>query len=287
MRKKKHSGYLWFFLIPACAYLVIWRIAPLGFTIFLSFTSWDFMRAAMPTVIGWANYGKLFLESQFYHSLKVTLIFTGAALALESSIGIGIAILLDREIRGKSVWRSLITIPMMLTPVIVGTMWYILFHQSIGPINYFLKVMGIIPPNWLGDRRIALFSIVAADVWQWTPFIFLLALSALQTVPKQLYDAAKIDGASGTQIYWYVSLPVIKATLLIAVLLRSMDALRIFDKIFVMTGGGPGVATESLSVFIYRTAFQFFKMGYAASMVVVFLIIVSFLYWRLMKLFKV
>lgn len=287
MLKKKHSAYLWIFLVPVVAYLLIWRIAPLGFAIFLSFSSWNFIEAPTPTVIGLANYLRLFAQPQFYHAIKVTLIFTMTALALETIIGVGIALLLDREIRGKNILRALIILPMMLTPVIVGTIWYILLHQSIGPINYFLEIWGINPPNWLASERMALISIIAADVWQWTPFIFLLALSSLQTIPDYFYDAAKIDGASGFQIYRYVSLPLISRTLFIAILLRSMDAVRTFDKIFVMTGGGPGTATETLSVFIYRIAFQFFEMGYAASIVVIFLIIVSLLYWRLMKTLKI
>lgn len=273
--------------MPAFAYLIIWRIAPLVYTLFLGFCSWNFVRAASPTFIGLGNYRELFLGRPLYHALKVTLIFAGVAVFLELSIGLGIAVLLDREIRGKSVWRSMLIIPMMLTPAIVGTMWYILLHQTVGPINYFLKAIGLPAPNWLGDRQIALFSIIGVDVWQWTPFIFLLALASLQTIPKDLYDAAKIDGAAGIQIYCYISLPAIKQTLFLAIILRSMDALKVFDKIFVMTKGGPGNATESLSVLIYRAGFLFFRMGYAGAMVIIFLMITSLLYLRIMKLIKV
>ncbi|MBD3306458.1 ABC transporter permease subunit, partial [candidate division KSB3 bacterium] len=177
-------------------------------------------------------------------------------------------------------------LPMFLNPVAVGTIWYILYEPSIGPLNYFLSLVGIGQVNWLGSTSIALWSVLIADVWQWSPFIFLLVLSTLQGIPQNLIEAAEIDGASDLAILRRIKLPLIRGTIFVAAFLRAMDAFRIFPKIYVMTGGGPGQATESASIYILKTAFRFFEMGYAASMTIVMLVMLVIVYGVYLKMVR-
>jgi multiple sugar transport system permease protein len=208
------------------------------------------------------------------------------ATAIETAIGTGLAIATDRHFKGKDVVQGTLLMPMFLTPVAVGTIWYILFEPGIGPINYLLTLLGLPTPNWLGDQSLALWSIIISDIWQWTPFVYLLVLSALQGVPLDVIEAAKIDGARDYQIIRRVTLPLIKGTILVAALLRAMEAFRVFPKIYVMTGGGPGRATESGSILIYKTAFRFFEMGYAASMTIIMLILLIMIYGYYLKIVR-
>jgi multiple sugar transport system permease protein len=200
------------------------------------------------------------------------------ATIIEVVLGTGLAFAFDKNFRGKGIVRGVLILPMFLNPVAVGTIWYILYEPSIGPINYLLEGFGLNAINWLGSPTIALWAILIADVWQWTPFIFLLVLSGLQGVPITLIEAAQIDGASDLLVFRRITLPLVSGTILVASLLRAMDAFRIFPKIYVMTGGGPGQATESGSILILKTAFRFFEMGYAASMTIIMLFLLMVLY---------
>lgn len=272
------------FLVPCIAYLLIWRIFPLIYTTYLSITSFNILKQNAPRFVGFNNYIKLAADPVFINSLKLTFIFGGVATLLELILGLAMALLFDTGIKGKNIISGIILAPMILTPVVVGVIWYILYHDMVGPFNYSLRLMGLGGMKWLSSSSTAMLSIIIADIWQWTPFMFLLLLSALQVVPIQLYEAARVDGASNLASFRYITLPMIKDMILVALILRSMDAFRIFDKIFVMTGGGPGHSTEVTTIQIYRTAFNYFQMGYAASMVIVLLVVVSALYSLYLKL---
>lgn len=272
------------FLVPCIAYLLIWRIFPLIHTAYLSITSFNILKQNAPRFVGFSNYIKLAGDPVFINSLKLTFIFGGVATLLELILGLAMALLFDRGIKGKNIISGIILAPMILTPVVVGVVWYILYHDMVGPFNYLLRLMGFGGMKWLSSTSTAMLSIIIADIWQWTPFMFLLLLSALQVVPITLYEAARVDGASNLEEFRYITLPMIKDMILVALILRSMDAFRIFDKIFVMTGGGPGYSTEVTTIQIYRTAFNYFQMGYAASMVIVLLAVISALYSLYLKL---
>jgi multiple sugar transport system permease protein len=172
---------------------------------------------------------------------------------------------------------------MFLTPVAVGSIWYILYQPSIGPVNYLMSFLGLGPVNWLGSTATALWAIVVADTWQWVPFIYLLVLSALQGIPETIIEAAQIDQASDFVIVRRIILPLIKGTILVAALLRAMEAFRVFPKIYVMTGGGPGRATEASSILIYKTAFRFFEIGYASAMTIIMLVLLLTAYGFYLK----
>ncbi|HVZ43533.1 MAG TPA: sugar ABC transporter permease [Ramlibacter sp.] len=271
------------FAAPPLAYLVLWKIVPLLYTIYLSFTAWNPLRRPQPLFIGIANYVQAFEDTQFLQALLRTLLFTAGASVLELMLGLGFALLLDAKIRGGSFIRSLVLLPIVIAPAVVGTIWYMLFHDTIGPIAWLSRAVGL-DIGWLRDPNIAMFSILLTDLWHWTPFMFLILLSGLQVIPRELYEAAAMDGAGAWATFRHVKLPLLKAAMLGALVLRSMDAFRIFDEIMLMTGGGPGDATTTTSVLIYRNAFKAFQLGYSSALVVVLLVVTAVLYLAYMRL---
>jgi multiple sugar transport system permease protein len=223
------------------------------------------------------------LDSAFLHSLKLTFLTVVAVTAAEVLLGLGIALIFDRGIKASNLLLQIIVTPMMVAPVVVGLIWYILFHNIIGPINYALSLVGIQGPDWVNSTSTSLLSIAIADVWQWTPFTFLLLFSILRTVPLSMYEAARIDGASSFRIFWHVTLPMIKGMIWVTAILRSMDAFKMFDIIYVMTFGGPGNSTELVAIRIFKAAFLEYRFSYSAAMVIVLLAIISSLYLIYLK----
>jgi multiple sugar transport system permease protein len=197
-----------------------------------------------------------------------TFVYAIAALTCEFLLGLGLALLLNSEIRGRGIFRASLLVPMMLPAVVVGVVWRLMLNPNFGAINGTLKQIGINTESltWTASPKLAMLSVIAVDVWQWTPFVFLVLLAGLQAIPQEPYEAALIDGSSRWQTFWHVTLPLLKPSILIVLLLRTMDLLRVFDQIFILTEGGPGFATETISLYIYRTAFRFFDFGYAAAM---------------------
>ncbi len=266
------------FLLPMVAYLVLWRLLPLLYTVYLGLNDWNLTRRAGMTFVGLDNYVRLLRDARFHDSLWISFFYMIVATGIQTVLGTGLALATDRSFRGKSFVQGSLLLPMFLTPVAVGSIWYILFQPSIGPLNHFLQLAGLPAVNWLGSHSMALWSIIIADTWQWTPFIYLLVLSALQGIPETIIEAARMDRASGAVIIRRIILPMIKGTILMAALLRAMEAFREFPKIYVMTGGGPGRATEASSMLIYKTAFRFFEMGYASAMTIVMLVLLMAAY---------
>jgi len=266
------------FLLPMLIYILIWRIFPLVYTVFLSTQSWNIMYRREASFYGLRNYLELAVDTRFHHALFVSFFFMFVATAIEIVLGTILAVVMDEVLRGKGILRGIILLPMFLNPVAVGTIWKILYEPSLGPLNYFVQLLGGDKVNWLGSSSTALWAILIADIWQWSPFIFLLVLSALQGIPKSLVEAAKIDGAGDFMIFRKITLPMIMGTIFVAALLRAMDAFRVFPKIYIMTGGGPGQSTESASILVLKTAFRYFEVGYGASMTIVMLILLMIVY---------
>jgi len=281
--RKEERIYLLLFLGPCLIFIFILRIAPLFYTLGLSFTSLDLLRGIPAQYVGLENYQRLFQDSRFIHALRVTTALTGICVSGTLFLGLPMALLLDQRFLGQRVCRTLFLLPMFVAPVAVATTWFILFHVKIGPINYLLKLIGLHGPEWLNSPFFAFLAISVSDVWQWTPFVALLILAGLQNIDVQLYEAAKIDGASNLKLFWHITLPGIREVVLVAIILRSMDAFRIFDKIYVLTMGGPGVSTESISMLAYKVAFRWLQLGYAAAMVIVPLGAITAVYWIFSK----
>lgn len=217
---------------------------------------------------GLGNFTRLLSDNFFLTALGHTFVYAVAALTFEFLLGLGLALLLDKQIRGRGIFRASLLIPMMLPTVVVGVVWRLMLNPNFGAINGTLKQFGINTESltWTASPKLAMLSVIAVDVWQWTPFVFLVLLAGLQAIPQEPYEAALIDGSSRWQTFWHVTLPLLKPSILIVLLLRTMDLLRVFDQIFILTEGGPGFATETISLYIYRTAFRFFDFGYAAAM---------------------
>lgn len=263
------------FLIPLILVLVSVTLYPLLYNVYISLTDLQLTKPyrGIPFV-GLENYAKLFSSSHFYATLTNTLLMVVGSVALQFLLGLALALLLNRSLRGFGVVRTLLLLPMVVTPTVAALTWSLMYNPSHGVLRYFLSVLGLQSPQWLSDPSLALFSIILVDVWEWTPFTMLLILSELHSVPADVYEAAQIDGASGLQILTKITIPLIKPLIGVVLLIRTMDTFKVFEKIYVLTGGGPGAATETLMFSAYRQAFGLFKMGYAASISLILLVIV-------------
>jgi len=234
------------------------------------------------------NFVRLGSDQFFLSALAHTLVFAIAALSLEFFLGLALAVLLNQKIQGRSFFRAGLLVPMMLPTVVVGVIWRLMLNPNFGAINGSLKGAGFNTAalTWTSSPRLAMLSIIAVDVWQWTPFMFLILLAGLQAIPQEPYEAALMDGSTAWQTFRHITLPLLKPAILVALLLRTMDLLRVFDQVFILTEGGPGFATETISLYIYRTAFRFSNFGYAAAMSFVLLVItniVSVFYIRILQ----
>ena len=262
------------FLAPAVAVMAVALLYPIGYMIWASFLDWvPSQRIGEAEFVGLRNYANLVGDAAFHESFWVTIAFAAIVVGVEMVLGVGLALLLDRELRGMTVLRTVFILPMMIAPIVVGLMWRYMYHPTIGSFNRLLGDLGLPPAPWLSDGTWAFASIVVADVWQWTPFIFILALAALQSLPRSALEAARIDGASGWQLVWHIKLPLMMPVLVVTALLRLIDAFKVLEVILVMTNGGPGLSTEILALRISRTASEFQQLGYAAAMSNVLLIL--------------
>ncbi|PDT49638.1 carbohydrate ABC transporter permease [Sinorhizobium fredii] len=215
--------------------------------------------------VGPGNFARLLSDTQFHVALRNTAVFTIAAVTIEFLLGLGLALLLDKFIRRLTFLKTVLMIPMMLPPIAVAITWKIIYEPQFGVLNEIMFRLGLPLQAWAGDVNLAMFSIIVADVWQWTPFIFLLMLAGLASLPVEPYEAAVLDGASSWRQFWDLTLPFLKPVIAIALLLRVMDALRLFDLVFILTGGGPADRTKVLSLYIYQVAYRFADPGYAAA----------------------
>jgi len=268
-------------LAPAVTVLLALTVYPLVYAVTVSLKT-----PAGAWTLG--NFARLWSDRFFAVALAQTLGYALAALILEFVLGLALALLLDGELRARNLFRSLLLVPMLLPPVVVAVIWRLIYNPTFGALNGTLGSWGIPTESltWIASPSLALPSVILVDVWQWTPFMFLILLAGLQAIPPEPYEAAMIDGASAWQTFWHVTLPLLKPAILIALLLRTMDLLRIFDQIFILTQGGPGFATEMVSLYIYKTAFRFSDYGYAAAMSFVLLAVIHVIslgYIRLLK----
>jgi len=252
-------GFAW--VAPSVAVLLALSIYPLIFAVKVALTD----SSGNPT---FANFARLSHDRVFATAAWQTLLFTAVALAIEFLLGLALALLIDSLARSRSFFRAAILVPMLLPPVVAAVAWRLIYNPQFGVLNGTLREAGINTSalTWTNGESSALASVIAVDVWEWTPFIFLLLSAGLQAIPQEPLEAARIDGASWWQTFRDVTLPLLKPAIVLALLLRAMDLVRIFDQIFILTQGGPGTATETVSLYIYRTAFRFSNFGYAAAM---------------------
>ena len=281
--KKKRSRELlliYLFLLPAFAVFMLYRIIPLGWNLVLSFQEW---KAIGPNPwIGLSNYTKMFKDEVFWKSLSNTIIYFIVGSPVAIILAIFIAISVNQPLKGRNVYRALIFIPYPITPIAIGIIWQWLYNERFGLINYILRSIGIVGEGipFLQSFRWALPSVILTSIWQVVGFFFILILTGLQSIPSELYEAAIIDGASARNRFFRITLPLIRSTIFICFIVGIINSFTLFDLIYVMTGGGPGHSTEILITYIYKNAFSFGKMGYAASITVIlflFLLIITYL----------
>src|SRR5678815_3891603 len=265
---------------PTVVLLLALSIYPLVYSVKVSLTG--------PAGFSMANYTRLVQDRLFLQALAQTLLYTAVALAIEFVLGFALALLIDSLGRGRAFFRAGLLAPMLLPPVVVAVIWRLIYNPQFGVLNGTLRSLGIDTSalTWTSGEGGALASVILVDVWEWTPFLFLLLSAGLQALPQEPLEAARMDGASSWQVFRDVVLPLLKPVMTLAILLRTMDLMRIFDQIFILTQGGPGFATETVSLYIYRTAFRFFDFGYAAAMSFVLLAltnVISTIYIRLLQ----
>lgn len=273
---QRRSSYL--FLLPATVFVVLALFYPIYSALRISFFDWnlrEFTKA--PVFVGLQNFAELFKDQNFWISVRVTLVFTLAVVCVEMFTGTVFALLLEEGIAGLRLFRTLFVLPIMIAPVVVGIVWKFLYNTSYGPINYLIGLVGVKPIQWLADPSIALIAVIISDVWQWTPFVFLLVLAGLQGIPKELTEAASVDGATYVQNLFHIKLPSIAQVLGITAILRLIDAFRSLEVIYNLSYGGPGVSTEVLSLHLYKTAFADSRLGLSSSIAVVLLFLIFIL----------
>jgi multiple sugar transport system permease protein len=282
-RKRRITPYL--MLAPLLVGLFILVYYPLFTTIRLSFFryAWNKPQAGMKFV-GFTNYKRIFTDGkEFWPSMKNTGKFTAISTSLCILIGLGLALFVDREFRGKTVYVSLLLLPTMIAPVVSGLTWKFMFDGLFGAVNYFIGLVGIEPVAWLSSKKTALGCVLVADIWQYTPFVFLVMLASLQAIPVDLFEAAKIDGASGFKLFTRLKLPMILPQLLLVGVIRLMDTFRIFDLIYLMTNGGPAGSTQTIGFLTYQRTFRHFKMGEGAVIALFILIAVLAMSWYFIR----
>ena len=267
------------FLGPALLILVIGLVYPLITTVQMSFldysmgTPWESREW-----VGLQWFEKLWNDPNVWKSFWVTLRYGFWVVVIEMIIGTGLALALERPIRGASLFRTALIIPLMVSPIVVGLIWRYLFDARTGMINYYLGAFfGMDPIPWLADPNIALTSLIITDIWQWTPFIFIIVLAGLQAIPKDVIEASTIDGANWWQMTFLVKLPMIKSVLIVALLMRIVDVYKVVEVVFILTEGGPGLETELLALHVYKTAFLSQNLGYASAISMLLLGIVTIL----------
>jgi len=245
---------------------------PLAYAGYLSTTDYKLTSPGTPKMVGADNYVATFGDGAFWHAFGTTALYVGVAVGLEVLIGLAIALALQKQRWARDLTRSMLLAPMFITPIAVGLIFRFLLNDQLGAIPQALKTLGV-DYDFFGPGN-ALYTLAFIDVWQWTPFMVLLLLAGLESIPREPLDAARVDGASGWYVLRRVTLPLLAPVLVVAILLRCLDAMKVFEYVFATTRGGPGTETETLQYFIYQTGIQFFRLGSASSMAFVVLLVV-------------
>jgi multiple sugar transport system permease protein len=268
--------------IPTWIFLALVVLIPFFYGVYISFLNINLASFLPPSFVGFDNYQTVLAASETWSTLRITLIITFIGLLTQIPIGILLALVLHENLRGTKIFRSILITPMLLTPVAVGLTYRFMFDTDLGVINWALGSIGIEKVNWLGSQTSALFAIIIVDSWQSIPFVMLLVLAALTAISPSLYEAARVDGASASQIFRRITLPLITPTLLVITMIKIMDFLKLFDTLFILTRGGPGNATTTLGLWTYKTGFVFLEFSRAAALGVIITIITLPVYflWR-------
>jgi len=265
--KEKTIYILW--MIPFLVCLAVLTAVPAFLNFLLSLTPWSLTTPGSLRFVGLYNYHRMISDPRFLNSMIISFYYIILPVGIQMILGFLLALALRLRLRGTGVARTLLLIPMVIPPVIIGLTWKVLFTPNLGGVNYYLSLLGIQGPDWLSRPLTAQITVLTAAVWEWAPFVMLLLLAAMESIPRELFEAAKIDGASSFQVTGFIIIPLLRPILIIVVLFRLMDALGILPIIYIMTKGGPASATETINFYAYNSGFVYYKVGYAASLIVV------------------
>lgn len=277
---------LWL-LLPAATAMVVAFGAPLVFSVWYSFSGWSLVRPGTKSLfVGVSNYAQVLRDPDYWQAVRVTMIYAGCAVSIECVLGVALALLLNKQLYARGLLRSLLLIPMVMTPAVVGLFWKLFFDESDGLLNYVLTATGLPTIPWLG-LSFALVSIIIIDVWQSTPFFMLIILAGLQSIDGNIISAAEIDGASRLQLFRYITMPHLVPFVMVAAAFRIIGLLADFDKIYLLTFGGPGNVTTTISLYAYNHGFKVFDVGQTAAIswlfIIIVLVITSPLIWYLLR----
>jgi len=267
----------WPFMAPAAIILGALLAYPIFYTIEISFSKFDLMTFSAVEWVGWENYAHVLDDYRFWASMKVTLIYLALALPIQIALGFGIAFLINAEWSGRGVVRALFIIPMVVAPVVAGGVFRMILDPLWGIMNYLLGLVGIGPLDWFGDPNLAMAAIVIIDTWRWTPFVVLIATAALLALPKDVFEAADIDGANWWSKLWSITLPLLVPIIAATFVVRWLGAVKMFDIALAATYGGPGGATNVINLFIYEEAFRSLRFAESAAMAVIILVLTMIL----------
>jgi multiple sugar transport system permease protein len=270
-RTMSDTWYSVLLITPAMIIILFFALVPLFYAISISFRHADLTMGGIQEFVGLDNYRAMLHEPYFWQSVRTTITFTIVAITVEMSLGIFLAFLIHGITWGKGLIRSLLILPLATAPAVTGLFWRYLYDTSFGLYNYFLGLLGLPQPNWLGDIHLGLWSVIIFDVWLWTPFVALIVLAGLQSLPKEPFEAAEVDGASYFQILRKLTFPMLMPVLMLVGILRTIDSLRLYDVVAVLTRGGPGSVTETMTYYLFRQGLVFFRMDYASTMALLFL----------------
>lgn len=261
-------------------------VVPLVIVIYLSTQRWILVDPSARAFVGLQNYVDLLFSRPFWNAMGVTAIFTVGSVAIEFLLGWVVALTLNRNFPGVRIVRAILIFPMVIAPIIVALSWKTAYDPDYGLINYALGLIGVRGPLWIADTSTALLSLIIVDVWQWTPFVALILLSGLQSLPSDLYEAAEIDGASKFHAFRFITVPLLSQVMLIALIFRTMGSFRAYDLIYGLTAGGPGGATTNASFLAYRTAFEQGFIGRGSAISLTLVIVITIVAYFLLRVFE-
>jgi multiple sugar transport system permease protein len=271
-------GIAWLFITPTIALLLAINIFPLIWTIQASFTNY---RANMGWLkvrnVGTGNYSDILNDADLWAGMQTTAHFVFWSILLEVVLGFGLALLVNRKFRGHSFWTTIILLPMMLSPAVVGNFWTFLFQPQVGLFNYVVSFFSGVPPSsfqMIGDVGLAPWTIVLVDTWMWTPYVMLICLAGLRSIPDSIYEAAEVDRASTWRTFWSVTLPMVVPFLMLAILFRAIENFKMFDMVNLLTNGGPGSLTETVSITLKRAAFEKWQTGWSSALAIILFVAV-------------
>jgi multiple sugar transport system permease protein len=275
----------YFFVVPGIIWVLVFTVFPLLYSFRLAFMKSRLGQAQ--TFIGLQNFIRAFSDYRFWATLEWTVMFVIASVILTVCLGMGLALLFNRPMRGQKIFRSLFTMPMFTAPIALGYLGLTIFHEQVGAINTILRAAGMVNlPAWFSDVWLARLAIVLVDIWQWTPFCFLVLLAGLSAMPEEVYEAARLDSSSEWDIFRFITLPLLTPVLFTVTMLRLVEAFKVLDIPFAMTAGGPGSSTQTYSFYIYLTGLRNFNAGYASALAYIllfFMVAVSMYFFRRLR----